>query len=190
VQIRWQVEYDGSGEDPVVRATTDVHGWTATVKLERQSGVVRVAGIELLPTSTEALLTTSVFKRLRLGELQGAVASGLETDPDIRFGLPDSWHTTRVAVPRPGRAGRSDLDYAIWARRYVQACEADPRAPIRRLVETFGDAEGGLAEAALRAVLHEARRRGLLTRAAAGVAGGRLTRKADALLKRITKEGD
>lgn len=93
-------------------------------------------------------------------------------------------------IRRPGRAGRPDLFYATCAARYVEALATDPHAPIRRLIDD-GTAAGRLETASQwRAWLNRARERGLLTKAPVGRAGGELTSKARAELRRAQiKEG-
>lgn len=81
---------------------------------------------------------------------------------------------------RPGRPGRSDREYAELAREYVEALESGSRSPtadVAQKAHRFTDASH------IRDGLHEARKRGLLTRPQTkGKAGGVLTDKAHALL--------
>jgi hypothetical protein len=76
---------------------------------------------------------------------------------------------------RPGRVGRDDVEYARVAAAYVAALGS--RAPVRRVAEKLG-----LLPETVRDLLHEARRRGLLTKLGRGKAGGTLTEKALNLL--------
>ena len=79
---------------------------------------------------------------------------------------------------RPGRAGRSDLEYASLAREYVDETRvAGGRGAARRVANRHN-----LSVSQVRNLLYEAKRRKLKTGAAPGVAGGKLTEKALALL--------
>jgi hypothetical protein len=96
-------------------------------------------------------------------------------------------HGLRSAEPvgrRPGRAGRPDAFYARWAEAYVDRLAKGSRSPIKDLaadppfqMEGFASSTDQQARATIRAILQEARRRGLLTRPPRGRAGGRLTPK-------------
>jgi hypothetical protein len=79
---------------------------------------------------------------------------------------------------RPGRAGRSDLEYASLAREYADEVRlAGGRGAAKRVAERHY-----LSVSQVRNLLYEAKRRKLKTGAAPGVAGGKLTEKALALL--------
>lgn len=78
-------------------------------------------------------------------------------------------------APRPGRAGRSDAYYALWAARYVEKT-GSPR-PVAELAE-----EHGLKPAQIRDLVHTARVRKLLTKTGRGRSGGYLTAKGRAAL--------
>jgi hypothetical protein len=82
----------------------------------------------------------------------------------------------RRQTTRPGRRGRPDLFYAEWAWRYVRALTNGPK-PVASLVDDLYTAE------AIRAYIHEARRRELLTASPRGKAGGELTEKGSATLR-------
>ena len=83
-----------------------------------------------------------------------------------------------IDIRRPGRAGRPDWPYALWAVRYVGAVSENPLRPVARLTTQFPDHSAGC----IRAILSNARRRGLLTAARQGLAGGDLTEKAKQVL--------
>lgn len=78
--------------------------------------------------------------------------------------------------PRPGRAGRDDLDYARLARLYLELAETS-RTPVADLASSEGYGRQTIAD-----LLAEARRRGLLESAGRGRRGGRLTPRAAELL--------
>lgn len=93
------------------------------------------------------------------------------------------------AVPRrPGRAGRPDRYYAIWANAYVDRLREGSATPVKDLTTAppvvLGVGAGEASEATIRDTLTEARERGLLTSSPRGKAGGELTPKALRLLRR------
>ena len=79
---------------------------------------------------------------------------------------------------RPGRRGRSDLDYARLAYEYEQVFMEGSTTPVIELAKRLK-----LSRSRVRDLLHEARRRELLSRKGEGQAGGTLTEKAKALLE-------
>jgi hypothetical protein len=83
-----------------------------------------------------------------------------------------------IDIRRPGRAGRPDWPYALWAVRYVEAVSENPLRPVASLATQFP----GHSADCIRAILSNARKRGLLTAARNGVAGGDLTDKAKQVL--------
>ncbi len=95
---------------------------------------------------------------------------------------------SEAPVPkRTGRAGRSDEFYARWAAAYVERLQRGSRRPVRDLatrppVRIAGFDSSREPEATVRAIIHEARRRKLLTDAPRGRAGGDLTKKARGLI--------
>jgi hypothetical protein len=83
-----------------------------------------------------------------------------------------------VDMRRTGRRGRPDREYAEIAYEYVQlAGDSDVSKPLKELAE-----RRIISDSQLRNLLHEARRRKLLTKAPTGKAGGTLTNKARSLL--------
>jgi hypothetical protein len=96
--------------------------------------------------------------------------------------LPKGWDAiARNAPGRPGRAGRDDRWYAIWAKRYADRA-AKSKSPIRDLAEIYGEHYGAVAQ-----WIYDARDRGLLSRAGdtqQGRRGGTLTPKALAILRK------
>lgn len=83
---------------------------------------------------------------------------------------------------RPGRRGQPDAHYARWARRYVNAFEAEPRAPIKYLVDHEAGAGRFMTASQVSAFVNKARRRQLLSSASPGQPGGELTAKAKMIL--------
>jgi hypothetical protein len=95
-----------------------------------------------------------------------------------------------LATRRPGRRGHPDHFYALWADTYLRHVDSGSRRAIQELaqappVEVEGYVSTGerVAPATIRSILREARRRGLLSEAPNGRAGGELSAKARRLLK-------
>ena len=101
----------------------------------------------------------------------GELAGGLVTATSA------AWSEGFARRKRPGRAGRLDLEYARTAGAYVKH--------MRRSTTPLADLAGEMCLSAsqVRSILYEARRRGLLTAAPKGRAGGELTEKALRLLE-------
>ncbi len=102
---------------------------------------------------------------------------------------------TKAIVPRrPGRAGRSDDFYAVWAVAYLERVRAGSRHPAKdlaarppfRLKGDLPDA-GGASVNTVRDILQEARRRGLLSSPPRGTSGGELTEKAERILSKLSR---
>jgi len=96
---------------------------------------------------------------------------------------------------RPGRAGRTDSYYLVWAVAYVKRLAAGSRRPVKDLTEhppkviTGYVSDGDVtSEATVRDLIHQARVRGLLTGSPAGRPGGELTPKAERMLKRAASK--
>ncbi len=87
--------------------------------------------------------------------------------------------------PRPRRAtGRDDLFYARLASDYVAVIKSGSRAPIKELAAARGE-----HNARVRDLVHEARKRGLLSPGSSGVRGGELLPRAKTLLKQAARKG-
>jgi hypothetical protein len=94
---------------------------------------------------------------------------------------PPDWLEDFSARRRPGRGGRDDYSYAATAARYVAFSKAS-KTPVKDLA-----AEVHLSPSQVRSLLHEARKRELLTKGAShgrGHAYGELTEKAIAILEK------
>lgn len=110
---------------------------------------------------------------------------------DVRFQMmsPEIRHELKMQVtevdlfvkmPRPGAGGRRDINYVLWAMKYIDACEVSSGKPMVLLEKR----NPGFSAVRLREMMHTARERGLLTAPAPGCAGGKLTPKAIAVLDR------
>jgi hypothetical protein len=162
----------------------------AVVQTEDRAGVVINAKLPLLPaggvvapTKVQELsrrdgqpLSRRTLVKMGLGAVYDALEKVLES-PIAQAHLGDRWTVRR---PFPGRPGRPDLDYALWAKRYVEALEVDSARPVKHLISTSDELVTGDE---IRARLQRARKRGLLTAAPKGRPGGELTDKAKALLR-------
>lgn len=141
-----------------------------------------VVGIRICPPTGERVLQSSAFAKLGLSSLQRKTRETLR-QPLVRSlarrGGDKGFHDPFLEIPRPGRAGRPDIEYAIWADRYVAALKASPRAPMKHLMEQ----NPGFGAHTLRAIMSKARDRNLLTAAGQGVAGGEITDRATELLR-------
>ena len=137
-------------------------------------------------------LDPKIFAALRLPEFLTVMAEQMAS-PFLRHLIErtgeSGWLDPFIEVPKPGRKGRPDVEYAIWADRYVLAVHVTNGKPMPALESDFP----GHTASSLRAILNKARRRGLLTAADPGKAGGKLTKKAIDLLEEsgspITSKG-
>ena len=84
---------------------------------------------------------------------------------------------------RRGPKGWPDEEYARLASAYVERCKAGSRSPVVDVAAAHGMSPDGV-----RAALHRARGRELLTRQTQGRAGGELTAKAKRLLRQAQKK--
>jgi len=124
----------------------------------------------------EPVLTARLLRRLPLGEIQEAARRGL-----MKHSLaplpPEHWEKVFVESPRPGRAGRGNLELAQVSSAYLRQVAGGSSSPTHDLARDMNISPGHL-----RNLLGAARRRGLLTAPQSGKAGGELTAKALTLL--------
>lgn len=140
----------------------------------------------------EGGLTARALRRVHLGRARELAYEQLDKwiDRERRHPgwqrLPTTFTVDAISAPRrPGRKGRDDRFYATVASAYVGALKRGSRQPVVEAAQALGEATGGFyASTYVRDLLHEARRRELLTRPPRGRAGGQLTEKALALLQR------
>jgi hypothetical protein len=127
----------------------------------------------------QGVITARLLKNIRIGELLAPAREELAEfarDPlwEEAASLWDFLHKQ----PRPGRAGHPDKLYASVASMYAYALDQGSHHPVVDVAERMR-----LSRARVRDLLHEARRRGLLTSPPQGHAGGELTARADEILK-------
>jgi len=128
-------------------------------------------------------VTARFLRRLPVGEIETAARQHhLSRLPSMK-----SWVSEPLVAryakafteqPRPGRRGRDARAYAEVAALYVEKLPAGAKTAVKDLA-----GELGYSPSQVRNVLYAARRRGLLTPAEPGKAGGRLTGKALDLLR-------
>jgi hypothetical protein len=184
VSAHWDVEYQ-SVILPVRLPVDDHPGWWVTGTF-----VVTRTDLRLVSLSIDRggrspapdALTVNVLRAVRFESLSRE-AHRLLLDP------PSTGPWFNISVndfherPRPGRRGRSDLEYAEIARHYVEFLSTSA-TPTKTLAEYLKMSTGSASS-----FVHEARRRKLLTRTERGKPGGQLTDKAIALLRRASNVG-
>jgi hypothetical protein len=139
------------------------------VRMVLRDGRARRVGFEVRDEDGE--VSARYLRRIGHGDLLDGADRALERWTTAQF-LGRGW---QQVVTRPGRRGRDSAFYAEWARRYVTACQVEPGAPIRTLVDDEAAAGRHATPGQIRAYLGKARQRGLLTDAGSGTAGGVLT---------------
>ena len=178
-------------DDDRVRCALKVKGhesWIveATFHVASSRGVqlvnLNISPLRTLPSPPPTPLTTDVLRSVRFDDLYLQVRGYLphleamsmyaEVDP-----------ASFTGTKRPGRRGRPDAEYLSVAAKYVDLVKASG-SPTRALAE-----ELSVSPSAARDLVHEARRRELLTPTTRGVKGGELTEKALKLLATL-KAGD
>jgi hypothetical protein len=128
-------------------------------------------------------LTRRLVRDLPLGEYEQAAQRSFQEweeylpEKPARNDRADAAIRSFLHIPRPGRAGRPDEFYAVFAAAYVMACR-ESRAPIKALADQWH-----LNEQTVKNMVSEARnKRGLLSETKQGKGGGELTEKALAIL--------
>ena len=173
--VRYSSPADGGPDRHQFVATAS---WGAvTFTFDREVSTSQPVQIVIDPVEDGAL-PPEALRRLGLTALHNATISNAGR-PVVRWlaGIHPASDEPWLTSPRPGRRGREDRDYALWAKRYVEANEKSPH-PIKKMTT---DHPGHSAEM-IRAILNKARKRGLLSESPKGRAGGSLTKKAEALL--------
>ncbi len=181
--VPWTTEVAWNRDDfNKVLFTTELEGATLQVEVRATHGQAAPHQITI-KMADDSALPPQVFTRLRITPVFNQMSQDFKS-PVIQRRLDifeeSAWKEPFLSRPRPGRKGRPDWEYAMWAARYVSACRQDARRPIARLTKEHANH----TESMLRAILNKARNRGLLTATPQkGVAGGRLTKRALQLLR-------
>jgi hypothetical protein len=160
-------------------------GWEVRAKIRDGDGQPVVEALVIRPSESlpPGGLTMRRMRSIRLGDLVKEAR-----DRVFHFAVPENEETADYMgflkrEPRPGRRGRQDAFYASVALDYVSA----GTTPVKDMAK-----RRHLSQARVRDLVHEARRRELLSRSAGrGRAGGSLTEKAKSILAeaRQTKNG-
>jgi hypothetical protein len=141
-------------------------------------------------------ISARLLRRIPFGELERSARESLKWELATRFhsenagvraSLGDGGQQLRESLrvdPHPGKRGRQDVIYASLAAEYVERL-ASSEHPVKDIASDWD-----YSESRVRNMLSEARRRGLLTRPASGLAGGQLTSRAKELLRERGTDGD
>lgn len=113
----------------------DADDYRLEVDLSLEDGEAVVDCVRFVPGAGERRLpATRLFKRLRLGALQTQLAGEVRR-PWVLMQVGRTWADAVMSPARPGRRGRPDLHYAIWAKRYVEALKVDRAHPVPLMLE-------------------------------------------------------
>jgi hypothetical protein len=143
---------------------------------------------ESSPCSEPPQITSRLLRELRVAnhmDLARDALAGDEAGPDRRA-ITDLWGFLRAEAKPPSKAGRKpkeDRYYALLAARYVELVDAGSRRPLKDLEEQSHERGAPYSKDFFRDEIHEARRRGLLTKVRPGEVGGELTQMARRLLR-------
>jgi hypothetical protein len=139
---------------------------------------------EALVELPEGGITARLLRRVRVGEVIERAhqlvksGEGLSSRTDLDSLVPKQLQElVRRAPARPGRAGREDYYYAVWAARYVSKVATGSKHPNIDVAKEFE-----VTPEKVRDHVYESRRRELLTKTIWGRPGGELTGKARAIL--------
>lgn len=156
--------------------------------LQSMGATVRAPGtwandVDAIEKAPAGGLTASQLRSLDLGKVLARARALAESTSEFlnkrEPGSSGPWaENLRAAPKRPGRSGRDDYFYAQLAEWFVALIGQNVRGPVQRIAR-----EKGASEHTVRDWLAEARKRGLLTKAAPGRTEGKLTEKAKALLE-------
>jgi hypothetical protein len=124
-------------------------------------------------------ITARALRKVPVGP--EVIADQLKAPPVLaKWGLdPTGFRLAATKAPRrPGSRGRPDLYYAQLAQAYAERVAAGSRSPVADLARELSSRRQPFSHAYIRDQVHEARRRGLLTKPPRGKPGGVLTDKA------------
>lgn len=117
-------------------------------------------------------ISARLLRQIRVNDILGPARdefTRLASEPDWLEAAPYWWGYIRER-PRPGRRGHPDQVYASTALAYVRAVSRGSAHPVADVAHSMR-----MSRDRVRDLLHEARRRGLLTTSGRGRAGGSLT---------------
>ena len=178
--LDYKVTFRG-GEPPTVQFGCDQESFRIEISVSAAMGTPGATQILIEALDEKQPLNPGEVSKVNLRKLLAEVNEQLQA-PWLRYQLQRDgntyWSDPFLAMPKPGRRGRPDVEYAIWADRYVEANRKSGGKPMPYLTERFP----GYSSDSLRAILNKARRRGLLSAAESGKAGGHLLPKATELL--------
>jgi len=196
------VLFKGELDRPTVTVWLDAP-WIAVVTIGAEpDGALVVAGVEirLRPAEMESDvdparqtivppglpvggLPLRVLRSLTFGDVLDFARECLARAGDYVLSRHGLSRTTLDAVRRPGKTGRPDRYYAEIADAYVRALDRGSRRPVVDAADELSEARNApYSSAYVRAALHVARTRGLLSPSRRGVSGGALTLTATRLL--------
>ena len=165
--------------------------WRDVIRGELPPGTAPAGGLTARRLRSGLHVGEAQEQARRLLEIVGRKVTWAR-DPDAPRGLGlagGTWSSLgyrpeAVQEPRrPGRRGHGDLYYIEYAARYVAALDRGSSKAVAEVAEELSrDGRPHTAEY-IRDVIHQARRRGLLTHAPPGRPGGQLTDKAHAVLE-------
>jgi hypothetical protein len=155
--------------------------WQVSVAFANREGKASVESIYIEPTSDPPrdALTTRLLRRIRLGELLAQAQAQVPSGAGEHFQF-------LAQTPRRGRRRLiSDLELAGLAVAYEAACTTSAAQPRLVLAKERKESPGRVRD-----LIHEARRRGLLSPAVPGKAGGTATAEARRLLAESQKSAN
>lgn len=173
----WEMASHAEGAQAIYEARVERHPlWAMTAVFELQRSGTPLTHLAFSPATLSPPpegITAQVVRSIRFEDLRSEARLMAGLPPNVGLRLTEE---ELGAVRRPGRRGQEDRFYARWAARYVRALAHGPN-PTRQLADAYHYGEN-----TIRGFVRQARRRGLLTNAPAGKAGGELTTKAEWLV--------
>lgn len=157
-----------------------LHGWSIDAAFHLRDGVVVQGPVTFTPPAglTHGAQLSAAARRLGFYELLEAFEDGIRMiEASVPGGAARGWVDALTAGRKPGRRGQDPAVYLLWAQRRVEAEHHAPKAPIKWMVEQWGDR---YSEGAINKYVYMAREKGFLPAAGEPVT---LTEQAKRLLK-------
>lgn len=173
----WMVTVTFGPLGEVVGFSVDAHEWRAERRHPLDTALIQGLGAGGAIAKARVIASATAraqVRRARIDPGQPDLAPLPASGP-----VSDLSHWSALVSERTGMRGKGDEVYAKVAAAYVAAVDSGERAPLRMVAEAFHVSEGRA-----RNIVHEARKRGLLTATKAGKKGGRMTAKGRSVLKR------